>query len=88
MDTEILKLMCPICGREMERRKNPNIMCMVEYNCANGHERVLVQPSTVSFVFLGDGCYITDMPNNTSCEKAIARMRKEYEWETGFTNGV
>lgn len=88
-------LMCPICGREMDTilviPSRCETMSGFDYSCSTGHERVLVKfrhEMTAIFIHLGGGCYIVDSIDNTSCEKAIARMRKEYEWETGFTNGV
>lgn len=79
MDTEILE--CPICNREMtEIWSNFYGKTTIEYRCDRGHENVLVKydMAGTTFVYLGDGCYLLKS-DNTSCEKAIARMRREYE---------
>lgn len=81
---------CPICNREMtEIWSNFYGKTTIEYRCDHGHEEVLVKYDMLgnAFVYLGYGCYPVTS-DNTSCENAIKRMKREYEWNTGFTNGV
>ncbi len=84
------ELKCPICGRQMkyamtiEHETKFGRDGFLEYKCEDGHERVLVKINfdpifaLCTFVYLGDGCYVV-LRDNTSCEKAIQRMRREYE---------
>lgn len=92
-------LYCPICERQMAYKLEPQLSYghyiapdRHWFTCDKDHERVLVSIEDNqlhhTFVYLGDGCYVFGDFDNTSCEKAIARMRREYDWNTGFTNGV
>lgn len=82
------KLECPVCGREMVKTERKAIKLSTTsipasdlYRCEEGHESVSVVTSHVEyptiFVYLGEGCYIVS-DDNTSCEKAIARMKREF----------
>lgn len=73
-------LICPICGWEMIYSDHMYLSHKhIQYSCNKGHERVMVKVEDfiLPFVYLGDGCYVV-LSDNTSCEKAIARMKREF----------
>lgn len=77
-------LMCPVCGREMKYKLLEDF-CMHTrhtYACDGGHEKVSVSIEETkyhtTFIYLGDGCYSLTS-DNTSCEKAIGRMKLEFD---------
>jgi ssDNA-binding Zn-finger/Zn-ribbon topoisomerase 1 len=82
------KLKCPICGRQMEYKYNERfqigksfISASHYYTCDREHENITVslyEEKGEHFVQLGDGFYHLK-EDMISCQKAIDRMKLEYD---------
>jgi hypothetical protein len=91
-------LTCPICGRDMEYKLTPRfdlgksfIRENIKYSCESGHEKisvVLYDDVNWDIVLLGDGVYLVNTLDNSSCERAISRMKLEYDCEKFIGNFV